>query len=403
MNATLGRALVCAAAAVCAVPALAQMKAQDHEPASRFARMAGAPQFRVDAQWPKPLPNQWLLGQVAGVAVDRHDTIWIIQRPLSLTADEAGAAQTPPRSNCCVPAPSVMRFDQDGRLLMAWGGPADPGFLTERCTPAKGCEWPTNEHGIFVDHNDNVWIAGNGAVNHQVLKFSMDGSFLLQVGKAGSTGGSNATTGGLGGTPLLGQPADVEVDPANNEAYIADGYQNKRVVVVDGQTGQYKRHWGAYGSVPSDVDPGPYQAGQPPAPQFRSPVHCVRIAKDGLVYVCDRLNNRIQVFQKNGTFVKEFFTDRATLGNGSVWDVDLSPGSQKWLYNPDGENNVVWILERATGAYADTFGRNGRQAGQFHWVHNLAVDSKGNIYTAEVDTGKRAQKFVPMGRRQQQP
>lgn len=122
MNATLGRALVCAAAAVSALPALAQMKAQDHEPASRFARMAGAPQFRVDAQWPQPLPNQWLLGQVAGVAVDRHDTIWIIQRPLSLTADEAGAAQTPPRSNCCVPAPSVMRFDQDGRLLMAWAG-----------------------------------------------------------------------------------------------------------------------------------------------------------------------------------------------------------------------------------------------------------------------------------------
>ncbi len=198
-------------------------------------------------------------------------------------------------------------------------------------------------------------------------------------------------------TPLLGQPADVEVDPVNNEAYIADGYQNKRVVVVDGDTGQYKRHWGAYGKIPSDVAPAPYVAGQPPAQQFRNPVHCVRIANDGLVYVCDRVNNRIQVFQKNGTFVKEFFLDRATLGNGSAWDVDLSPDRrQRWLYNPDGENNKVWILERDSGNVADTFGRNGRYAGQFHWVHNLAVDSHGNIYTAEVDTGKRVQKFTPV-------
>ncbi len=359
-------------------------------------RMPDAPEFKVDPDWPKTLPNQWLLGQVAGVAVDRQDTIWIIQRSSSLTADEAGAAQTPPRSECCFGAPAVMRFDAKGNLLQAWGGPADPNFLTSRCTPAIGCEWPTNEHGIFVDHNDNVWIAGNGAGNHQVLKFTADGTFLLQIGRAGVTGGSNATTGGLNNTPLLGQPADVEVDPTNNEAYIADGYQNKRVLVVDGDTGQYKRHWGAYGSVPSDVNPGPYVAGQPPAPQFRNPVHCVRITNDGLVYVCDRVNNRIQVFQKNGLFVKEFFLDRATLGNGSAWDVDVSPERrQRWLYNADGENNKVWILERESGLVADTFGRNGRYAGQFHWIHNLAVDSRGNIYTAEVDTGKRAQKFVP--------
>ena len=360
------------------------------------ARHHDAPEFKVDADWPKPLPNQWLLGQVAGVAVDRHDAIWIIQRGASLTVDEAGAAQNPPRSECCFPAPAVMRFDVRGNLLQAWGGAADPGFLSTRCTPAIGCEWPTNEHGIFVDHNDNVWIAGNGGGNHQVLKFSRDGTFLLQIGKAGLTGGSNATSGGLNGTPLLGQPADIEVDPTNNEAYIADGYQNKRVVVVDGNTGQYKRHWGAYGNVPSDAAPGPYVPGTPAALQFRNPVHCVRITNDGLVYVCDRVNNRIQVFQKNGSFVKEMFLDRATLGNGSAWDVDVSPDQrQRWLYNADGENNKIWTLERLTGLLGDTFGRSGRYAGQFHWVHNLAVDSKGNIYTAEVDTGKRAQKFVP--------
>jgi DNA-binding beta-propeller fold protein YncE len=362
-------------------------------------RHRDAPEFKVDHEWPKTLPNQWLLGQVAGIAVDRHDNIWIIQRPGSLTADEAGAVQVPPRSECCVPAPSVMQFDGRGNLLRAWGGTADPDFLTSRCTPAMGCEWPTNEHGIFVDHNDNVWIAGNGAGNHQVLKFTRDGTFLLQIGKAGLTGGSNNTAGAPNGTPLLGQPADIEVDPTNNEAYIADGYQNKRVLVVDGNTGRYKRHWGAYGNVPNDVDPGPYVPGAP-ALQFRNPVHCVRITNDGLVYVCDRVNNRIQVFNKNGTYVKEMFLDRATLGNGSAWDVDVSPDHrQRWLYNADGENNKIWILERFSGLFGDTFGRNGRYAGQFHWVHNLAVDSEGNIYTAEVDTGKRAQKFVPERRR----
>jgi len=358
-----------------------------------------APRFVVDPDWPKPLPNDWLVGQVAGVAVDRHDTIWIVQRPSTLTVDEAGAAQTPPRSECCNPAPSVMQFDQRGNLLRAWGGSADPGFLTNRCTPAMGCEWPANEHGIFVDHNDNVWIAGNGGQDHQVLKFSKDGTFLLQIGKAGVTGGSNDTNGAPNGTPLLGRPADTEVDPATNEAYIADGYLNKRVIVVDANTGLYKRHWGAYGSVPDDANPGPYDPTAPAAAQFRNPVHCARIARDGLVYVCDRVNDRIQVFRKDGSFVDEFFIATQTLGNGSAWDVDLSPDRrQTFLYNPDGENNKVWILERASGDILSSFGRNGRSAGQFHWVHNLATDSHGNIYTAEVDTGKRAQRFVPKGR-----
>ena len=363
------------------------------QPAERSSkRMADAPDFKVDAKWPKALPNQWLVGQVAGVAVDRHDNIWIVQRPGSLTVDEAGAAQTPPRSECCHPAPSIMKFDKEGNLLSAWGGPADPGFLTERCTPALGCEWPTNEHGIFVDHNDNVWMGGNGAGNHVVLKFSADGTFLLQVGKLGLNGGSNDVKGAPNGTPLLGQPADIEVDAQYDEAYISDGYQNKRVLVVDANTGLYKRHWGAYGNVPSDDAPGAYVAGQTGAAQFRNPVHCVKITRDGYVYVCDRVNNRIQVFQRDGTYVREFYLDTATLGNGAAWDVDTSP-NQRWLYNADGENNKVWVLERLFGTVGNTFGRNGRSAGQFHWIHNLATDSEGNIYTAEVDTGKRAQKF----------
>ena len=358
-----------------------------------------APRFVVDPDWPKPLPKQWLVGQVAGIAVDRHDNIWIVQRPRTLTTDEAGADQMPPRSECCFPAPSVMQFDRHGNLLSAWGGPADPGFLANRCTPAMGCEWPANEHGIFVDHNDNVWIAGNGGDDNQVLKFSKNGTFLLQIGKAGMTGGSNDTNGAPNGTPLLGRPADTEVDPETNELYIADGYGNHRVLVVDAETGMYKRHWGAYGNVPDDTPLGPYDPSAPLADQFRNPVHCVRIAKDGLVYVCDRVNDRIQVFRKDGSFVDEFFVATNTLGNGSTWDVDLSPDRrQRHLYNPDGENNKVWILERDSGDILASFGRNGRSAGQFHWVHNLATDSHGNIYTAEVDTGKRAQKFVPRGR-----
>jgi DNA-binding beta-propeller fold protein YncE len=356
--------------------------------------------FAVDADWPKPLPNNWLVGQVAGVAVDRHDRIWIVQRPSTLTVDERGAdpaAGNPRRSDCCFRAPSVLVFDREGNLLKAWGGEADPGFLTSRCTPAIGCEWPANEHGIFVDHMDNVWIAGNGGADHQVLKFTNDGSFIFQIGKAGLTAGSNNTNGDPNGRPLLGRPADVEVDPATNEAYIADGYLNKRVIVVDAGTGYYKRHWGAYGSVPDDTNPGPYDPNAPVAQQFRNPVHCVRIADDGLVYVCDRVNNRYQVFTKAGQFLREAFLERDTLGNGSMWDIDLSPDRrQRWLYNADGENNMLWIFDRARDEPVASFGRNGRSAGQFHWVHNLAVDSRGNIYTAEVDTAKRAQKFRPV-------
>jgi len=290
-----------------------------------------------------------------------------------------------------------MVFDREGNLIRAWGGPEDPGFLTARCAPAMGCEWPSNEHGIYVDHNDFVYIAGNGGTDHQVLKFSMDGTFIMQVGKAGQTGGSEDKYGAGNNIPLLGRPADMEVDPDTNELYIADGYLNKRVVVVDAATGKYKRHWGAYGiaDLPvSDAPPGPYQPGTSPAREFRNPVHCVRIAEDGLVYVCDRVNNRYQVFNKKGEFQKEAFLEPDTLGNGSMWDIDLSP-DQKELYDADGENQRVWIFNRSTDTVIDSFGQGGRNAGYFHWVHNLAVDSKGNIYTAEVDTGKRAQKFKP--------
>jgi DNA-binding beta-propeller fold protein YncE len=257
----------------------------------------------------------------------------------------------------------------------------------------------------------NVWLGGQAG--GAVLKFTQNGDFLLQIGRRQPpVRNSNDTNGGINGTPLLAQPADLEVDPENNELYIADGYTNLRVIVVDGNTGMYKRHWGAYGQNPvDDTAFGAYVPGQQPARHFRNPVHAVRITHDGLVYVADRVNNRIQVFDKKKVggncpggaqkpgqcgFVGEFFIETDTLGPGSTWDVDVSPDRhQKYLFNADGSNQYIWTLLRKNGDILDRFGRNGRQAGQFHWVHNLAVDSKGNIYTAEVDTGKRTQKFTP--------
>ncbi len=332
------------------------------------------PQYQVDPFWPKPLPNRWEIGQAAGVATDARDHVWVIHRPRSMSEDERGATLNPPRSDCCIPAPSVLEFDPDGNLVQAWGG------------PGHHPNWPENEHGIFVDNQDNVWIAGNGNNDHVLLKFTRDGRFLMQIGRHRETGGSNDRE-------RLGRPADMDVDPANGEIYVADGYGNRRVIVFDAG-GAYLRHWGAYGERPSD-DPLPaYQPGQAPARTFRNPVHCVRLARDGLLYVCDRANDRIQVFRRDGSFVREFILAPETLGSGSAWDLDFFPDvAQSVLLTADGSNNRVWLLSREGGAVLGMFGRHGRNAGHFHWVHNLAVDSRGNIFTTEVDTGKRAQRF----------
>jgi DNA-binding beta-propeller fold protein YncE len=341
----------------------------------RSAQATEIPRFEVEASWPKPLPNNWILGQVGGITVDSEGHIWMIHRPRSLTDDEKGASLTPPRSKCCVSAPPVLEFDADGNLLRAWGG------------PGEGYEWVGREHGIEVDDRGFVWIGGNADNDNAILKFTLDGKFVSQIGKIAPSKGSNDTT-------QLGKPAETTIDKAADEIYVADGYGNHRVIVFDASSGAYKRHWGAYGKPPSDDKQPPYDPKAPVPQQFANPVHCVKLSNDGLLYVCDRINDRIQVFHKDGSFVKEWFYEKNTLGNGAVWDIAIWPDpKQTWLLSADGENNEIRILNRDDGSVVGSFGHNGRNAGQFHWVHAIAVDQKGNVYTAEVDNGKRIQKF----------
>ena len=341
-----------------------------------------APRFEVDPFWPKPLPNHWLLGSTIGVSVDAQDHVWIIHRgPGTLNErTEMGAATNPKTAQeCCVPAPPVLEFDAAGNLVNSWGG------------PGEGYEWPESNHGITVDYKGNVWIGGNGAKDAHVLKFTKAGKFLLQIGHAGKGQGSN--------DPMnFGRVAKIFVDPKTNEAYIADGYGNKRVVVIDADTGKFKRFWGAYGNKPDDTNLGRYNPDAPPAQQFRNPVHCADLSLDGLLYVCDRANDRVQVFKPDGKFVKEVFVAPKTLGDGSAWDIAFSKDAQqKYLYLADGKNEKVYVMQRDTMQILTSFGDGGRQPGQFFAVHSIATDSKGNLYTTETYEGKRLQKFVYKG------
>jgi DNA-binding beta-propeller fold protein YncE len=341
-----------------------------------------APRFEVDPFWPKPLPNHWLLGSSIGVAVDAQDHVWIVHRGgATLNArTEMGAATDPPTAEaCCTPAPAVLEFDPEGNLVGHWGG------------PGEGYEWPLSNHGITVDHKGYVWIGGNDAKDAHVLKFTRSGKFLMQVGRQGQSKGSHDMEN-------FGRVAKIFVDPGANEAYIADGYGNRRVVVIDADTGKFKRYWGAYGNKPDDTRLPPYDPSAPPAQQFRTPVHCAELSRDGLLYVCDRPNDRIQVFKPDGTFVNEVFIAPKTLGDGSVWDIAFSrDGEQRFLFVADGKNEKIYIIERKSMKILTAFGDGGRQPGQFFGVHSIATDSKGHIYTTETYEGKRLQKFVFKG------
>jgi hypothetical protein len=368
-----------------------------------------APRFEVDPLWPKPLPNHWVLGSLGGIAVDEQDHIWVLNRgSRTLAANFKQLEFDPPWSMCCGSAPAVLEFDQGGNLLRHWGGnPGGPGY-----------EWFDQEHGIAVDTKGNVWMGGGGGGDSHLLKFTKDGKFLMQIGKRYA----RLASGDPNGPPQqrvykansldtnnFGRPAKIVVDARSNEAYVADGYLNTRVVVLDADTGKVKRFWGAYGNKPDDSvfekaqvtgdqKATGYDPAAPPAQQWRHAVHCVMVSKDDLVYVCDRQGDRIQVFTKDGKFVKEAFVAKETRDAGSVWDLAFSADPQQtYLYVGDGENELVHILRRDTLEELTAFGDGGRQPGQFYGVHVIASDSKGNIYTAETYEGHRVQRFLYKG------
>lgn len=359
------------------------------------------PTFKVDPAWPQDMPNHWIMGAVTGVFVDSKQHVWITHLPETLTEEElyeepwnvvtppaagggrgGAAAAAAPREKptqigtCCKAAPPVLEFDQQGKLVQGWGqGSYDDMTL-----------WPREPHGIFVDHQDNVWI---GSYNrHRVMKFTRDGKHLLTLGQYEKTNGSADTT-------LLGGPSGIWVDPKTNEVFISDGYRNRRIIVFD-SNGKYLRHWGAYGKPPDDTtkfDPKTMMSGQLPS-MFSTP-HGITGSKDGKIYVADRRGNRIQVFEQSGTYIAEKVIAPATLSSGSAFVPVLSPDPQQtWLYVADGTNHKVWILRRSDLEIVGEFGRGGRQLGQFLRPHGMSVDSQGNLYVGEASTGRRVQRFA---------
>jgi hypothetical protein len=389
----------------------------------------GSPRFAIDPQWPLELPNNWIIGQVGGLSVDKSDNIWVYQRPGTDTTDELDAAQTPQVAGCCLPAPPVMEFNSKGVLLTAWGpirgapcptaaGPCNSG-------PTTGYSWFANggEHGIFATDDGFVWLAGNGGGDSQALKFTRNGTFVLQIGSEGQACPNNLAT------TYICHSSQFYVDTPNNEVYISDGYSNNRVAVFNATTAAFKRAWGAfgvtattgfastgYGVIPplaaSYAPVPPYTAGNPSS-YFRNPVHCVtRDPNTGYIWVCDRVNDRAQVFTTAGKYVGQCYFATSTLGPGSVWDMKFWPkrgGKNEVILSTDGTNQIVReFLPKPDPSSGTTtgsqycrvtgqFGHSGRNAGFFHWVHVADVDSNGNYYEGEVDTGKRIQKFVPIG------
>lgn len=353
------------------------------------------PRFMVDAAWPR-IPETLLLGQVAGIAVDANDSVWAVHRPHSLTETDTGLARNPPTALCCQAAPPVVHFTNNGTYLGGFGGP-DSAPTIDGIT-----QWPQSLHGISVDAEGMLWFGGNGNDDHVVLKYTPDGKFLRAFGRRGQTNG-NADPA------LLGNPSDV--NSVDGRIYVSDGYTNRRLIGFNEGADRAFSIWGAYGEPPAqrirqgafDQSQATHQAEGAPDPHARelgSIVHCSVPSGDGQLYLCDRVNNRAQVFdiQSDGSlrFVSDLVIEPKTGGLGTVTDIALSP-DKKYLYVADMMNGRIWILLRETQEVLGHIGRIGRQAGQFTWLHSIATDSQGNIYTAEVGTGRRVQKFVLTG------
>lgn len=362
-----------------------------------FSKGPEVPAFEYDPTWPKPLPNNWVTGNIGAMAVDAKDHIWVAQRPASTTtlSERYGLDGI---GDCCFPAPPVLEFDAAGNLVQAWGPIHDDKgqqLGKQVWGPFPDVAWPMSEHGIFVDYKDHVWVDSQNAPS-QLVKFTRDGKFLLRIGQTEAK--SNNDTSNLAG------PTGILVDPKTNEVFVADGYRNRRVVVFDADTGAYKRHWGAYGKRPPEGPQGgnpvegAYQPGMR-SENFAS-AHCLAMSRDNLLYVCDRVNNRIQVFHPDGTFVKEGVIAPKTKGMGSTFAIGFSADpNQRFVYVADGSNKKVWILRRDDLRVVDSFGHGGRAGGELLLAHALAVDSKGNVYVGESFDNNRVQKFRFVGMR----
>ena len=354
-----------------------------------FGAGGQAPMFEVDPLWPQPLPNHWLVGPMIGIAVDARDHIWVVHRnTLNQFVLNTEIGIISEVSECCQPGPPVLEFDQEGNLISSFGGPSETGEY----------DWPESNHGLAIDNMGNIWIGGNGGTDKHVLQFATDGTFLKQIGDPEAREGRNSLD-----EMNFGQVAKLSNHPATNELFVADGYGNKRVAVLDATTGALKRFWGAYGEVPDDEEYATMtrwsaRDGTAPPPQFQGPVHCAEPSTDGLVYVCDRGADRVQVFQLDGTFVQEVLIAPNTRSQGSTWDIAFSPDeAQTYLYLADGQNMKVYIILRETMEVLTSFGDGGRQPGLFFAVHSIDTDSDGNIYTTETYEGSRLQKFVYLG------
>jgi DNA-binding beta-propeller fold protein YncE len=354
------------------------------------------PQFSVDPTWPT-FPDTWLIGQVSGLAVDKQDNIWLLQRPNSLSRIDLGLAQSPPTALCCEPAPHVIQLSPQGKVMTAWGGP--------EITPTIDGQnqWPALVHGLHVDDKNTIWLGGNGSGDHQVLNFTATGKFIQAIGQRGKTGGNHSQG-------YLGNPADIATDNTTNKVLIADGYVNKRIVAFDADDHHFDQYWGAYGADPDTATrQGDFDVSQATANAatnsteantFGDIIHCVTQSSDGRIYVCDRKNNRLQVFRFDAAgkiqFERNLIIAGDTGGVGSATDVAFSPDN-KYLYVADMMNGRIWILWHDTYEILGSFGRPGRYPGQFTWLHSVVTDSLGNIYTSEVNTGRRVQKFTLTG------
>jgi hypothetical protein len=404
-------ALAGAASASCALALSARSvhlhayQAAGRSSSQRPAVNPPVPVYKVAPAWPKmPLRNKYLLQGIPTMVTDRNDHIWVLSRPRDIRPDENGAATTPPRAECCVAAPAILEFDTSGNLLRAWGGPGHHPL------------WPENEHTIVVDRDGNVWLSASGR-GEGILKFTGDGTFLWDFGHRGPKPQPGQTL-----PPLRENNQDTEtlangvfiftLDEEARELYLVEG---KRVLVYDMDKGTFKRGWGGHGKPLAEIsnDPTPpydWRTGPPPDLQeFAPALHCIHISVDGLVYVCERGSNRIQVFTKEGQFVSQFFLHpstpargpecggpgHATLGMcGTIYNLTFSHDpEEKYLFAVDGTNHTIWIHDRKNGNLVGSIGSLGRMAGQFFWIDAIAMDSLGNLYTGEVWTGKRIQKF----------